>query len=379
MNHDRGHALVGDLNRRSLAILDACIDRRGIECVSVFRLALNDGIPATLCVGDADDAVAVGGIGPEDFTIDFTNLELDTTEPLSGVLIGLDDLQAASRDVIHDQSLKIVGVNNDGLASCGFIDGVARDRFHFRHNKCADNISDEDLTICVSHIKAVGRELTTLICHKAAVAIGDAELNPFQRLLRDAIKLNDSKPTERLVAKFQRNHLVGFDLDRLRSIIQQIAILGARFFDDKRRARGNVGNGEGTSTIGNELAIGIPNEIAVRIGHEELNIRDWFIRCGVHLFHQNATLRLVAELHRDDFVGFDLDRLRSIVEDIAIFCTSLLDDECGVGSNIRNGKSTCAVRHIFAVGITDEVSIRVSHKELDIGDWFVRCSIDLSD
>ena len=181
-----------------------------------------------------------------------------------------------------------------------------------------------------------------------------------------------------MVAKFQRNHLVGFDLDRLRSIIQQIAILGARFFDDKRRARGNVGNGEGTSTIGNELAIGIPNEIAVRIGHEELNIRDWFIRCSVHLFHQNATLRLITELHRDDFVGLNLDRLRGIVQDITILGTSFLDDECGVGSNIRNGKSTCAVRHIFAVGIADEVSIGVGHEELNIGDRFVRCSIDLS-
>ena len=50
---------------------------------------------------------------------------------------------------------------------------------------------------------------------------------------------------------------------------------------------------------------------------------------------------------------------------------SFLDDECGVGSNIRNGKSTCAVRHIFAVGITDEVSIGVGHEELYIGDRFI--------
>ena len=182
-----------------------------------------------------------------------------------------------------------------------------------------------------------------------------------------------------MVSELQRDHLIGFDLHCLRRIVQQIACLGTHFFDDKCRTRCNVGNGEGAGTIGDELTIGVTNEIAVRIGHEELNIGNRFIRCSVHLFHQNATLRLVAELHRDDFVGFDLDRLRSIVEDIAIFCTSLLDDECGVGSNIRNGKSTCAVRHIFAVGITDEVSIRVSHKELDIGDWFVRCSIDLSD
>ena len=41
-------------------------------------------------------------------------------------------------------------------------------------------------------------------------------------------------------------------------------------------------------------------------------------------------------------------------------------------------KSTCAVRHIFAVGIADEVSIGVGHEELNIGDRFVRCSIDLS-
>lgn len=113
--------------RRSLAILDACIDRRGIECVSVFRLALNDGIPATLCVWDADDAVAVGGIGPEDFTIDFANLELDTTEPLSGVLIGLDNLQAAGRSVIEGQRLKIIGIDYDGLGSGLFIDHIAGD------------------------------------------------------------------------------------------------------------------------------------------------------------------------------------------------------------------------------------------------------------
>ena len=272
VDHDRGHALVGDLYRCGLAILDAGIDGCGIECVSVFRFALNNGVPATLCVRNTDDTIAVCGVGAEDLTVDLANLKLDTTESLSGVLIGLDDLQSAGRDVVDNQRLKVGRIDHNRLTSCILINCVALNCFYFCRNERANNTSNEDLTICVGHIKAVGRELTTLICHKAAVTVGDAELNPFQWLLRDAIKLDDSKPTERLVTELERCDFIGFDFDCLRGVIKDIAILGTRFFDDKRRARCNVGNGESTSAVRHEFAVGVADEIAVRIRNKELYI-----------------------------------------------------------------------------------------------------------
>ena len=63
MDHNRRHALVADLNRRSLAILDAGVDGRGIQFVAIGCLQLRNGVPTILRIGDTDDTVAVGGVG----------------------------------------------------------------------------------------------------------------------------------------------------------------------------------------------------------------------------------------------------------------------------------------------------------------------------
>ena len=55
-----------------------------------------------------------------------------------------------------------------------------------------------------------------------------------------------------------------------------------------------------------------------------------------------------------------------------------LDDECGAGGNVGNGKSASAIGDKLTIGVTNIIPIGVGHEELNIGDRFVRCSIDLS-
>ena len=55
MDHNRRHALIGDLHRGGLTVLDADIDGRGIQLVALGCIQLGDGIPSILRIGDADD------------------------------------------------------------------------------------------------------------------------------------------------------------------------------------------------------------------------------------------------------------------------------------------------------------------------------------
>lgn len=91
-----------------------------------------------------------------------------------------------------------------------------------------------------------------------------------------------------LITKFHRHDLVGLDLDRLRGIVKDIAILGAGLLDDERRAGGNVGNGESASAIGDELTFGVTNIIPIGVGDKKLNIGDGGVRYSIHLFDAHA-------------------------------------------------------------------------------------------
>ena len=82
---------------------------------------------------------------------------------------------------------------------------------------------------------------------------------------------------------------------------------------------GDVGNRERACAVRHELAVGVADEIAVGIRDKELHVRDGSVRHSVHLFHEHAALGLIAELQRHHGIALDLDALRGIVEDVAIF------------------------------------------------------------
>ena len=77
---------------------------------------------------------------------------------------------------------------------------------------------------------------------------------------------------------------------------------------------------------------------------------------------------MIAELQRHDRVALDFDALRGIVEDIAILGTHLFYNDRHARSQAINANGTGAVGHILTIGSTDDTSVRVGHKELDIGD-----------
>ena len=83
MDHDGTHALIGDLYRCGLAILNAGIDGGGVERITVCRFAFNNGVPSTFRVRNTDDAISVGGVGANDLTIHLADLEFDPGDTLS--------------------------------------------------------------------------------------------------------------------------------------------------------------------------------------------------------------------------------------------------------------------------------------------------------
>lgn len=172
MDHDGTHALIGDLYRCGLAILNAGIDGGGVERITVCRFAFNNGVPSTFRVRNTDDAISVGGVGANDLTIHLADLELDIPNSLTSVFVGLDDLQSTGRGIVEGQGLEVVGVDDNSLTASVLIDDVAGERLGFCNNKSSDQPGDQYLSILIGSVDAVGADLTVLVRNKAAVSIG---------------------------------------------------------------------------------------------------------------------------------------------------------------------------------------------------------------
>ena len=284
------------------------------------------------------------------------------------ILVDLDDLHATNRRVVEVESLCIVRVDNHGLGTGVFINGVTGDRFHLRRYYGAGDAGNGDFSFFIRPVQAGGGQRAALGIYIRAICVGDLKLDTFQRLLCNGVLLYDDEIALGLIPKLKRGDFVGFDLDGLRGIIENVPRLRTGFLDDKRRTRCNIRNRERTCTVRHELAIGVADEIAVGIRDKELHIGDGRVRHSVHLFHQNAALGLIAEFQRHHGIALDLDALRGIVEDVAILGTHLFCDDRHAGSQAVNTDSTCAVGHVAAIRRTDYTSVRVGHKELHIGN-----------
>ena len=77
---------------------------------------------------------------------------------------------------------------------------------------------------------------------------------------------------------------------------------------------------------------------------------------------------MIAELQRHHGIALDLNALRGIVQNVAVFCPHLTGDDSHAGSQAVNADGARTVGHILSVGRADHAAIRVGHKELDIGD-----------
>ena len=368
VDNDAAELFVGHLQRHMLAVLDLKIVGRIIQSERFVRCDLFC-IVAAILQSHEHTAIFVRRNGIHQGIIHLADLKGRIGDALTVViLVDLDDLHAANRRVVEVERLRIVGPHYHRLTAGVFINGVTGDRFHLRRYYGAGNTGNGDFTRLIRPVQSGGGQRAARSIYIRAIRIDDLELDALQRLLCHGILLDDDEIALWLIAELHRDNFIGLDLDCLRRIIQQIAVLCAGFLDDKRGAGGDVRNGERACAVRHELAVGVSDEIAVGIRDKELHVRDGSVRHSVNLFHKHAALGLVAELQRHYGIALDFDALRGVVEDVAILGTHLFSDDCHARSQAVNTDSTCAVGHVAAIRRTDYTSVRVGHKELHIGN-----------
>ena len=252
-----------------------------------------------------------------------------------------------------------------------FIDSVAGDRLYLRHHHGTGNTGNGDFAFLVRPVQAGGGQRAAFSVHIGAVCVDDLELNALQRFFCNGVLLHDDEIALWLIAELHRDNFIGLDLNRLRGIIENVACLRAGFLDDKRGAGGDVRNGESACAVRHIFAVGVADEIAVGIRDKELHVRDGSVRHSIHLFHEHAAIGLIAELQRHHGIALDLDALRRIIQNVAVFCPHLTGDDCHAGSQAVNADASRAIGHVAAIRRTDHTSVRIGDEELHIGN---RCA-----
>ena len=368
VDNDAAELFVGHLQRHTLAVLDLKIVRRIIQPERFVRCDLFC-IVAAIFQGHEHVAIFTGCNGIHQGIVHLADLKGRIGDALTVViLVDLNDLHATNRRVVEVESLCVVGVDNHGLGTGVFINGVTGDRFHLRRYYGAGDAGNGDFTRLIRPVQAGGGQRAARSIYIGTVGIDNLELYALQRFFCNGVLLHDDEIALWLIAELHRDNFIGLDLDCLRRIIQQIAVLCAGFLDDKRGAGGDVRNGERACAVRHELAVGVSDEIAVGIRDKELHVRDGSVRHSVHLFHQNAALGLIAELQRHHGIAFDLDALRRIVQNVAVFCPHLTGDDRHAGSQAVNADGARAIGHILSVGVANHAAIRIGDEELHIGN-----------
>ena len=368
MDDDAAELFVGHLKRHTLAVLDLKIVGRIIQPERFVRCDLFC-IVAAILQSHEHTAIFVRRNGIHQGIVHLADLKGRIGDALTVViLVDLDDLHATNRRVVEVESLCIVGVDNHGLGTSVFVNGITGDRFHLRRYYGAGDAGNGDFTRLIRPVQAGGGQRAALGIYIGTVGIDNLELYALQRFFCNGVLLHDDEIALWLIAELHRDNFIGLDLDRLRRIVENVAVLRAGFLDDKCGAGGDVGNRERTCTVRHELAVGVSDEIAVGIRDKELNIGDGRICYSIHLFHEHAALGLIAELQRHHGIALDLNALRGIVQNVAVFCPHLTGDDSHAGRQAVNADGARAIGHILSVGVADHTSVRVGHKELHIGN-----------
>ena len=254
------------------------------------------------------------------------------------------------------------------------IQQIAGRSFQLRHSvPAAFSFGEIDDAIAV---RCVGADDLT-------VHLADLELDTRNTLAIVFVALDDLQPAHRRVVKIKRLRVVGIDHNSLRASVFINGVTGDRFNLCDHHGAGNTGNGDFTRLIrpvqaggGQRAALGIYIR-AICVGDLKLDTFQRLLCNGVLLYDDEIALGLVAELHRDNFIGLDLNRLRGIVKNVPRLRTGFLDDKRRTRCNIRNGERACAVRHELAVGVADKIAVGIRNKELHVRDGSVRHSVNL--
>ena len=122
----------------------------------------------------------------------------------------------------------------------------------------------------------------------------------------------------------------------------------------------------------------IVHEAAIGIGDlEQHTLQGCFLIRTGQLIDNKGALRLIAELQRHGLTSLDGCGLRCIVQQIAVPCAGFLYHQRCAGDDVCNRESTCAVRHIFAVGVTHHRSVRSRHHKFHIRKGIMGRAVDL--
>ena len=373
VDDDAAELFVGHLQRHMLAVFDLKIVGRIIQPERFVRCDLFC-IVTTILQRHEHTAIFVRRNGIDQSIVHLADLKGRIGDALTMViLVDLDNLHAAHGIVVKVERLGVIRIDHHGLGTSVFVDGVAGDCLNLRHHHGTGNTGNGDFTCLIRPVQAGGGQRATLGIYIRAICVGDLKLNTFQRLLCNGVLLYDDEIALGGVAELHRDNFIGLDLNRLRGIIENVPRLRAGFLDDKCGAGGDVRNGERACAVRHELAVGVADEIAVGIRDKELHVRDGRVRHSVHLFHKHTALGLVAELQRHDGIAFDLDALRGIIQNVAVFCPHLAGDDRHAGSQAVNADGARTIGHVAAIRRTDHASVRIGDKEFYIGN---RCAGD---
>ena len=219
VDQDTGHSLIGDLEGFSLAVHHLKIVRSTVQLESIRSLNFN-GIICAIYQRYKSTAVFSGGDSIYQFIVHFPNLKGSPRNTLIFIRgIHLDDLYTSHRVVVEHQGLRIIGIDDHGLAACLLMNGIALDGLGFRHHDGPGNARKNDLAVLIGIIQALAGQGAALCVHIGAVGIGELEFHPLQGLVGHRIQLVDNEIALGLVAELQGNGLSGFDHSSLRRIV----------------------------------------------------------------------------------------------------------------------------------------------------------------
>ena len=136
-----------------------------------------------------------------------------------------------------------------------------------------------------------------------------------------------------MIAELQRHDRVSLDLDALRGIVEDIAILGAHLFYNDRHARSQAINTDGAGAIGHILSVGVADHAAIRIRDEELHIGNGGAGHGILFDDEQRAHLIVAEGHGNDVLILtgEIDRFRGVCDHVPVRRGNLLADISACG------------------------------------------------
>ena len=143
-----------------------------------------------------------------------------------------------------------------------------------------------------------------------------------------SVHLFDEYAALGLIAEFQRHDGIAFDLDALRRIVEDVAILGTHLFSDDCHAGSQAVNADGACAIGHILSVGVADHAAIRIGDEELHIGNGSAGHGVLFDDEEGTHLIIAEGHGDHVLILTgkIDCFRGIGDHVPVRRGNLLAD-----------------------------------------------------